>query len=62
MTCIAPDIFCRHLKNASVHGTVYAFNEDGTLKNPELLIKNLHKGKWKQVNNATSMAGQKIIQ
>jgi len=42
----------RHLKNVSVHyGDVhYAFSEDGTLRDTEIVIMNRHENHWKEVN------------
>jgi len=44
---------CRHMKNVSVdlNDVHYAFGEDGTLKDTEIVIMNRHENQWKEVCN-----------
>jgi len=41
----------RHMKNVSVdlEDVHYAFGEDGTLKDTEIVIMNKHDSQWKEV-------------
>ena len=55
----------RHIKNVSYYNNdkVFEFNNDGTLREPEVKLQNLRNGKWKEVSERfdTSRSGQVVI-